>query len=70
MPLHVFFRFMLRKHPKFDEIGLTLITSLWSDSAPPCLDAAYQNVEKNNTVFFKGTNHTNLYYIVAKEQYE
>uniref|UniRef100_A0A3P8VZ65 Collagenase 3 n=1 Tax=Cynoglossus semilaevis TaxID=244447 RepID=A0A3P8VZ65_CYNSE len=47
-------RFMWRKHPQFDEIGMTMISSLWSDSVPASLDAVYQNVEKNLMVFFKG----------------
>lgn len=49
------FRFMWRKHPQFDEIGMTMISSLWSDSVPASLDAVYQNVEKNLMVFFKGS---------------
>lgn len=48
------FRFMWRKHPQFDETGITLISSLWPDSVPPYLDAVYQNVERNIIVFFKG----------------
>ncbi|KAM4619776.1 collagenase 3 [Polymixia lowei] len=47
-------RFMWRKHPNFDEIGITLIKSLWSDAIPPFLDAVYENVEMNTMVFFKG----------------
>ncbi|KAF7663049.1 hypothetical protein LDENG_00219970 [Lucifuga dentata] len=47
-------RFMWRKYPQFDEIGITLISSLWSDNIPSYLDAAYENVEKNLMVFFKG----------------
>lgn len=45
---------MWRKHPQFDETGITLISSLWPDSVPPYLDAVYQNVERNIIVFFKG----------------
>nr|XP_046267673.1 collagenase 3 [Scatophagus argus] len=47
-------RFMWRKHPLFDEAGLTLISSLWPDSVPSYLDAVYENVERNVIVFFKG----------------
>lgn len=48
------FRFMWRKHPQFDETGITLISSLWPDSIPPYLDAVYENVESNVVLFFKG----------------
>lgn len=48
------FRFMWRKHPQFDETKITLISSLWPESVPHNLDAAYQNVEKNVNLFFKG----------------
>uniref|UniRef100_UPI0037E8CE18 neutrophil collagenase n=1 Tax=Semicossyphus pulcher TaxID=241346 RepID=UPI0037E8CE18 len=47
-------RFMWRKHPKFEETGITLISSLWPDSVPPYLDAVYENVGGNVIVFFKG----------------
>uniref|UniRef100_A0A667XY89 Collagenase 3 n=1 Tax=Myripristis murdjan TaxID=586833 RepID=A0A667XY89_9TELE len=50
-------RFMWRKHPNFDKIGITLINSLWPDSIPSKLDAAYQNVEMNLMVFFKGDQY-------------
>ncbi|XP_076017301.1 collagenase 3-like [Genypterus blacodes] len=52
----VFFkeRFMWRKHPQFDETGITLISGLWSDSIPAYLDAAYQNVEDHFIAFFSG----------------
>ncbi|KAM9348947.1 matrix metalloproteinase-18 [Symphorus nematophorus] len=50
-------RFMWRKHPQFDETGITLISSLWSDTVPPFLDAAYENVEKNFLLFFKGDQY-------------
>uniref|UniRef100_A0A667XYI6 Collagenase 3 n=1 Tax=Myripristis murdjan TaxID=586833 RepID=A0A667XYI6_9TELE len=53
-------RFMWRKHPNFDKIGITLINSLWPDSIPSKLDAAYQNVEMNLMVFFKG-----IYYLIT-----
>ena len=48
------FRFMWRKHPQFEETGITLITSLWTDIIPPSLDAVYENWERNEYVFFKG----------------
>lgn len=48
------FRFLWRKHPKFDETGITLISSLWPDNVPAFLDAVYENVERNLIVFFKG----------------
>lgn len=44
---------MWRKHPGFNGTGITLISSLWPDTVPPNLDAAYENVEKN-VLFFKG----------------
>ncbi|XP_028451658.1 uncharacterized protein LOC114566981 [Perca flavescens] len=47
-------RFMWRKHPQFNEIGITLSSSLWEDTVPPYLDAVYENVERNVNVFFKG----------------
>lgn len=53
-------RFMWRKHPNFDKIGITLINSLWPDSIPSKLDAAYQNVGMNLMVFFKG-----IYYLIT-----
>ncbi|KAM3601582.1 uncharacterized protein V6R79_015235 [Siganus canaliculatus] len=53
-------RFMWRKHPQFDEIGITLISSLWPESVPPNLDAVYQNVERNVILFFKGRQYWKL----------
>ncbi|XP_029957144.1 collagenase 3 [Salarias fasciatus] len=50
-------RFMWRKHPQFDETGITLISSLWPDVVPSHLDAAYENVEKYVNVFFKGDQY-------------
>lgn len=47
-------RFMWRKHPNFDETGITLIRSLWPNDVPPHLDAVYQNVQRNVILFFKG----------------
>lgn len=49
---------MWRKHPQFEETGITLISSLWPYSVPPHLDAVYQNVKKNVILFFQGKiNH-------------
>lgn len=48
------FRFMWRKHPQFDETGITLINSLWPESVPSFLDAVYQDFGSNLIVFFKG----------------
>lgn len=45
---------MWRKHPNFDETGITLIRSLWPNEVPPHLDAVYQNVQRNVILFFKG----------------
>ncbi|KAM3869117.1 collagenase 3 [Diretmus argenteus] len=50
-------RFMWRKHPNFETIGITLIKSLWPDNIPSNLDAAYENVEENVMVFFKGSEY-------------
>ncbi|KAM9385727.1 neutrophil collagenase-like [Pholidichthys leucotaenia] len=47
-------RFMWRKHPYFDEIGITLIRSLWPDTVPHYLDAVYQNIGSGAMLFFKG----------------
>ena len=47
-------RFMWRVHPMFEETGITLMNGLWTD-VPPYLDAAYENVEMNKMLFFKGT---------------
>uniref|UniRef100_A0A3Q3F7F1 Collagenase 3 n=1 Tax=Labrus bergylta TaxID=56723 RepID=A0A3Q3F7F1_9LABR len=49
--------FMWRRHPKFDETGMTLISSLWPDNVPSYLDAVYENVERNVIVFFKGQKY-------------
>ena len=48
-------RFMWRKFPTSDEIGISLISGLWPDAVPHNMDAAYENVEMNQLVFFKGT---------------
>ncbi|XP_041657959.1 neutrophil collagenase-like [Cheilinus undulatus] len=50
-------RFMWRKHPKFDETSITLISSLWPDSVPSYLDAVYENIGRNFIVFFKGQQY-------------
>ena len=47
-------RFMWRKYPTSDEIGISLIHGLWPDEVPDNLDAVYENVEMNQLLFFKG----------------
>uniref|UniRef100_A0A8C2IHR4 Peptidase metallopeptidase domain-containing protein n=1 Tax=Cyprinus carpio TaxID=7962 RepID=A0A8C2IHR4_CYPCA len=42
-----------RVHPSFEQIGITLITSLWPD-LPAHIDAAYENTYKNSMLVFKG----------------
>ncbi len=46
-------RFIWRVHPSFEQIGITLITSLWPD-LPAHIDAAYENTNKNSMLVFKG----------------
>uniref|UniRef100_A0A3Q3F7N1 Collagenase 3 n=1 Tax=Labrus bergylta TaxID=56723 RepID=A0A3Q3F7N1_9LABR len=50
-------RFMWRRHPKFDETGMTLISSLWPDNVPSYLDAVYENVERNVICFCSGQKY-------------
>ncbi|CAL8398515.1 unnamed protein product [Boreogadus saida] len=45
---------MWRKYPTSDEIGISLIRGLWPDAVPHNMDAAYENVEMNQLLFFKG----------------
>nr|XP_021335120.1 matrix metalloproteinase-18-like isoform X1 [Danio rerio] len=54
----VFFkdRFIWRVHPSFDEIRITLITSLWTE-IPADIDAAYENTNKNSILVFKGSQY-------------
>ncbi|XP_076876899.1 matrix metalloproteinase-18-like, partial [Brachyhypopomus gauderio] len=47
-------RFMWRTHPTFEEISITLITSLWSD-IPTYMDAAYEN--NGTIVIFKDSQY-------------
>uniref|UniRef100_A0A673MSQ2 Collagenase 3 n=1 Tax=Sinocyclocheilus rhinocerous TaxID=307959 RepID=A0A673MSQ2_9TELE len=49
----VFFkdRFIWRVHPSFEQIGITLITSLWPD-LPAHIDAAYENTNTNILVLY------------------
>uniref|UniRef100_A0A3B5ARY6 Collagenase 3 n=1 Tax=Stegastes partitus TaxID=144197 RepID=A0A3B5ARY6_9TELE len=47
-------RFMWRKHPQFEQTGITLISSLWPDAVPSHLDAVYENVWSSVILFFKG----------------
>ncbi|XP_061106461.1 interstitial collagenase [Conger conger] len=53
----VFFkdRFMWRTHPNFDQVGITLITSLWF-AVPSNISAAYETSE-NTILFFKGSQY-------------
>ncbi|XP_020790273.2 collagenase 3-like [Boleophthalmus pectinirostris] len=53
-------RFMWRKHPQFDETRISLLNSLWPESVPSYMDAAYMNIEKNANVFFKGDQYWKL----------
>ncbi|KAG7222776.1 hypothetical protein INR49_016095, partial [Caranx melampygus] len=62
-------RFLWRKHPEFDETGITLISSLWPDNVPAFLDAAYENVEGNVIVFFKGHQYWMLRQLKLQEGY-
>ncbi|KAM8834960.1 matrix metalloproteinase-18 [Synchiropus picturatus] len=50
-------RFMWRKHPRFEETGITLISSLWTHSVPSHLDAVYENGVQNYVAFFKGQQY-------------
>ncbi|KAM9728362.1 collagenase 3 isoform 1-T2 [Menidia menidia] len=65
----VFFkdRFMWRKHPHFDKIGITLISSLWPDAVPSRLDAVYENLERNFILFFKGHQYWKLRQLTQSE---
>lgn len=60
-------RFMWRKHPQFDELGITLISSLWPDSVPSNLDAVYENGGGNVVVFFKGHQYWKLRQLTLEE---
>ncbi|XP_034463401.1 neutrophil collagenase [Hippoglossus hippoglossus] len=60
-------RFMWRKHPQFEETGITLITNLWTDIIPPFLDAVYENWERNVNVFFKGHQYWMLKQLKLEE---
>ncbi|KAK2879848.1 collagenase 3-like [Channa argus] len=53
-------RFMWRRHPKFDETRITLISSLWPENVPSYLDAVYENSEENFVLFFKGCQYWTL----------
>ncbi|XP_066506524.1 matrix metalloproteinase-18 [Hoplias malabaricus] len=66
----VFFkdRFMWRTHPKFKEVGITLITSLWSH-VPMYLDAAYENVASRTVVFFKGSMYWKVKALEVMDNY-
>uniref|UniRef100_A0A3B5AQE5 Collagenase 3 n=1 Tax=Stegastes partitus TaxID=144197 RepID=A0A3B5AQE5_9TELE len=45
-------RFMWRKHPQFEQTGITLISSLWPDAVPSHLDAVYENVWSSVILIF------------------
>lgn len=45
---------MWRKHPEFDEMRVSLISSLWPETVPANLDAVYENTWENVVLFFKG----------------
>ncbi|KAL7846468.1 hypothetical protein SRHO_G00214480 [Serrasalmus rhombeus] len=61
-------RFMWRTHPDFEEIGITLITSLWTD-IPSYMDAAYKNTASNTIVFFKGSLYWKVKVLEVKDGY-
>ncbi|XP_033833677.2 collagenase 3 [Periophthalmus magnuspinnatus] len=60
-------RFMWRTHPQFDETRISLINSLWPESVPSHLDAAYMNIERNFNVFFKGDQYWKLTQLQLEE---
>uniref|UniRef100_A0A3P8SXU0 Collagenase 3 n=1 Tax=Amphiprion percula TaxID=161767 RepID=A0A3P8SXU0_AMPPE len=60
-------RFMWRKHPQFEETGITLISSLWPDTVPSHLDAVYENVGRNVLTFFKGHQYWELRQLKMEE---
>uniref|UniRef100_A0A672Y7D3 Collagenase 3 n=1 Tax=Sphaeramia orbicularis TaxID=375764 RepID=A0A672Y7D3_9TELE len=60
-------RFMWRKHPQFEEIRITLTSSLWPDAIPPYLDAVYENSAKNLILFFKGHQYWMLKQLTVEE---
>ncbi|XP_058646186.1 matrix metalloproteinase-18 [Onychostoma macrolepis] len=66
----VFFkdRFIWRVHPSFEQIGITLITSLWPD-LPAHIDAAYENTNKNSMLVFRGSQYWEVSSLQVKHGY-
>ncbi|XP_007244877.3 matrix metalloproteinase-18 [Astyanax mexicanus] len=66
----VFFkdRFMWRTHTDFNEIGITLIRSLWT-GIPTHLDAAYEDLTSYTMVFFKGSQYWEVKHLEVKDGY-
>uniref|UniRef100_A0A673MUA0 Collagenase 3 n=1 Tax=Sinocyclocheilus rhinocerous TaxID=307959 RepID=A0A673MUA0_9TELE len=66
----VFFkdRFIWRVHPSFEQIGITLITSLWPD-LPAHIDAAYENTNTNSMLVFKGPQYWEVSSLQVKHGY-
>ncbi|XP_008297655.1 collagenase 3 [Stegastes partitus] len=60
-------RFMWRKHPQFEQTGITLISSLWPDAVPSHLDAVYENVWSSVILFFKGHQYWELRQLKVEE---
>uniref|UniRef100_A0A668UQC7 Collagenase 3 n=1 Tax=Oreochromis aureus TaxID=47969 RepID=A0A668UQC7_OREAU len=48
--------FMWRKHPEFDEMRVSLISSLWPETVPANLDAVYENTWENVVFVFVSGN--------------
>ncbi|RXN13193.1 matrix metallo ase-18-like protein [Labeo rohita] len=61
-------RFMWRVHPSFEQIGITLITSLWPE-LPAHIDAAYENTNKNTMLVFKGSQYWEVSSLKVKHGY-
>uniref|UniRef100_A0A669BJD1 Collagenase 3 n=1 Tax=Oreochromis niloticus TaxID=8128 RepID=A0A669BJD1_ORENI len=61
------FRFMWRKHPEFDEMRVSLISSLWPETVPANLDAVYENTWENVVLFFKGNQYWMLRQLKLEE---
>ncbi|KAI2646257.1 hypothetical protein H4Q32_027939 [Labeo rohita] len=60
--------FMWRVHPSFEQIGITLITSLWPE-LPAHIDAAYENTNKNTMLVFKGSQYWEVSSLKVKHGY-
>uniref|UniRef100_A0A668UQX5 Collagenase 3 n=1 Tax=Oreochromis aureus TaxID=47969 RepID=A0A668UQX5_OREAU len=59
--------FMWRKHPEFDEMRVSLISSLWPETVPANLDAVYENTWENVVLFFKGNQYWMLRQLKLEE---